>query len=128
VSFASTEYLAMRTRVGAVLNRWPTAGLAAGVVRDGSLTWFHGHGVADIGARAPVDEDTVFRIASITKTFTRDRCPRVRQHRRVRRAESNARQGCGRRGDREPDQRRDPGRAALPGRDRIFYRWHRRAD
>ena len=31
---------------------------------------FHGHGVADVESRAPVTEDTVFRVASITKTFT----------------------------------------------------------
>ena len=70
MSIASVEELAMSTRVGAVLNRWPTAGLAVGVVRDGSLAWFHGHGVADIGSGTSVDEDTVFRIASISKTFT----------------------------------------------------------
>jgi CubicO group peptidase (beta-lactamase class C family) len=64
------DEIAMRTRIGQVLNRWPTAGLAVGVIRDGSLAWFHGHGVADIGAGTPVDEDTVFRIASITKTIT----------------------------------------------------------
>ena len=60
----------MRTRIGEVLNRWPTAGLAVGVVRDGSLAWFHGHGVADIESGTRVDENTVFRIASITKTIT----------------------------------------------------------
>jgi CubicO group peptidase (beta-lactamase class C family) len=41
-----------------------------GCGRDGSLAWFHGHGVANIGSGTPVDENTVFRIASITKTFT----------------------------------------------------------
>jgi CubicO group peptidase (beta-lactamase class C family) len=60
----------MRARVGEVLNRWPTAGLAVGVVRNGSLAWFHGHGLADIGSGTPVDEHTVFRIASISKTLT----------------------------------------------------------
>ena len=64
------DELAMSTRVGAVLNRWPTAGLAVGVVRDGSLAWFHGHGVADIASGTTVDPDTVFRIASISKTLT----------------------------------------------------------
>jgi CubicO group peptidase (beta-lactamase class C family) len=44
--------------------------LAVEVVRDGSLAWFHGHGVADIGSGAPVTQDTVFRIASIFKTIT----------------------------------------------------------
>ncbi|MDD7942850.1 serine hydrolase [Actinomycetospora lutea] len=60
----------LTTRVDAVLNRWPTAGLAVGVVRDGSLRWFHGHGVADVASGTPVTADTVFRVASITKTVT----------------------------------------------------------
>jgi len=59
----------VRAWVDGVLNRWAAVGLAVGVVRDGSLQ-FHGHGVADIASRTPVTEDTVFRIASITKTFT----------------------------------------------------------
>ncbi len=52
------------------LNRWPAVGLAVGVVRDGRLEFFHGHGLADIASSTPITEDTVFRIASITKTFT----------------------------------------------------------
>jgi CubicO group peptidase (beta-lactamase class C family) len=70
VSVASIAESELKTRVAEVLNRWPTAGLAVGVVRDGSLEWFYGHGVADIESGTPVAEDTVFRIASITKTFT----------------------------------------------------------
>jgi CubicO group peptidase (beta-lactamase class C family) len=60
----------MRVRVGAALNRWPAVGLAVGVVRNGSMEQFLGHGLADIAARTPVTEDTVFRVGSITKTFT----------------------------------------------------------
>ena len=60
----------LKARIGEILNRWPAVGLAVGVVRDGSLEFFHGHGVADIASSTPVTEDTVFRIASITKTFT----------------------------------------------------------
>ena len=60
----------MTKTVHGVLNRWPVAGLAVGVVRDGELAWFHGHGVADVESGRPVDEDTVFRIGSITKTMT----------------------------------------------------------
>lgn len=70
VSVASINELELKTRVAEVLNRWPTAGLAVGVVRHGSLEWFYGHGVADIATSRPVTADTVFRIASITKTFT----------------------------------------------------------
>ncbi len=53
-----------------VLHHWPVAGLAVGVVQDGSLAWFHAHGFADLRSGTPVDADTVFRIDSITKTMT----------------------------------------------------------
>ena len=60
----------MKARVDEILNRRPAVGLAVGVVRDGSLESFYGHGFADIASKEPVTEDTVFRIGSITKTFT----------------------------------------------------------
>ncbi|MGH8835652.1 MAG: serine hydrolase domain-containing protein [Actinomycetes bacterium] len=40
------------------------------MVRNGRLEFFHGHGSADIASRTPVTADTVYRIGSITKTFT----------------------------------------------------------
>ena len=61
---------AIQARVDEILNRWPAIGLAVGVVRDGSLRLFQGHGVADIASGTPITEDTAFRVASITKTFT----------------------------------------------------------
>jgi len=67
---ASIDALTLKSKVGRILNSWPVAGLAVGVVSGGSLAWFHGHGVADIEAGTPVDQDTVFRIASVTKTIT----------------------------------------------------------
>jgi CubicO group peptidase (beta-lactamase class C family) len=70
VKAASTGEAGLKARVGEVLNHWPVAGLAVGVVRHGSLAWFHGHGVADIGSGTRVDQDTVFRIGSLTKTIT----------------------------------------------------------
>jgi CubicO group peptidase (beta-lactamase class C family) len=60
----------VRARVDEMLNRWPSVGLAVGVVREGELTHFEGRGLADIATRTPVTEDSVFRVASITKTFT----------------------------------------------------------
>ncbi len=67
---SDVDELEMKARVREILNRWPAVGLAVGVVRYGSLEFFFGHGVADIASNTPVTEDTVFRIASITKTFT----------------------------------------------------------
>jgi CubicO group peptidase (beta-lactamase class C family) len=45
-------------------------GAAAGVVHGGELAWAGGVGFADISARHPSKPDTLYRIASITKTFT----------------------------------------------------------
>ncbi len=67
---ASVDELELKARVGEVLSQWPVAGLAVGAVCGGSLAWFYGHGVADTASGVPVDQDTVFRIASVTKTFT----------------------------------------------------------
>ena len=64
------DQLELEAEIGRILNRWPAVGLAVGVVRNGRLAFFHGHGLADIASNTPVIEDTVFRIASITKTFT----------------------------------------------------------
>ena len=64
------DELGLRARVSGILNRWPAVGLAVGVVRDGRLEFFHGHGAADIASNTPVTEDTIFRVGSITKTFT----------------------------------------------------------
>lgn len=60
----------MTARVRQILNRRPAVGLAVGVIRDRSLEVFYGHGVADIASNTPVTEDTVFRVGSLTKTFT----------------------------------------------------------
>jgi len=40
------------------------------VVQPGKPIWFFGHGVGDVTTRAPVTQDTVFRVGSLTKTFT----------------------------------------------------------
>jgi len=64
------DELEIRARIWEILNRWPAVGLAVGVVRNGSLEFFSGDGVADIASDTPVTEDTIFRVGSITKTFT----------------------------------------------------------
>jgi CubicO group peptidase (beta-lactamase class C family) len=60
----------IRTRIDEILSRRPAVGLAVGVVRDGRLEFFRGHGLADVASNTPITEDTAFRIASITKLFT----------------------------------------------------------
>ena len=69
-SYPPIDDLDLKATMAQILDCWPCGGLAVGVIADGGLAWFHGHGVADVGAKAPITEDTVFRIGSITKTFT----------------------------------------------------------
>lgn len=57
-------------RVRRMLNRQAAVGLAVGVVENGALSRFFAHGFADLRAGRPVTQDTVFRVASISKTFT----------------------------------------------------------
>ncbi len=45
-------------------------GAAMGIVIDGELAWVKAAGVTDVNARTPVTADSVFRIASMTKSFT----------------------------------------------------------
>jgi CubicO group peptidase (beta-lactamase class C family) len=45
-------------------------GAAAGIVHDGELVWSGGAGFADLAAGRPSGPDVLYRIASITKTFT----------------------------------------------------------
>jgi CubicO group peptidase (beta-lactamase class C family) len=61
---------ALRMRMHEILNRRAAVGMAVGIVRDGRLDAFHGHGCADLETKRPITPDTLFRIASITKTFT----------------------------------------------------------
>jgi CubicO group peptidase (beta-lactamase class C family) len=45
-------------------------GMAVGIVVGDELVYAKGFGLRDLEAKAPVDADTVFRIASMTKSFT----------------------------------------------------------
>jgi CubicO group peptidase (beta-lactamase class C family) len=45
-------------------------GAAWGIIIDGELAHSGSSGVRDVATKAPVDADTVFRIASMTKSFT----------------------------------------------------------
>jgi CubicO group peptidase (beta-lactamase class C family) len=53
----------------AILERSGVPGLAVAVVRDGKTVYARGFGVRKIGERAPVDADTVFQIASLSKSI-----------------------------------------------------------
>jgi CubicO group peptidase (beta-lactamase class C family) len=69
-AYGPVDDLNLKAIVTQLLDRWPCAGLAVAVIRNGTFAWFYGHGLADVGVRRPITEDTVFRVGSITKTFT----------------------------------------------------------
>jgi CubicO group peptidase (beta-lactamase class C family) len=60
----------IEARTRDILNRWPAVGLAVGVVGGDGEASFVTHGVAEIASRIQITHDTVFRVASISKTFT----------------------------------------------------------
>jgi CubicO group peptidase (beta-lactamase class C family) len=58
------------TWIDATRRDWRVPGLAVGIVYRDSLVYARGFGFRDVAARLPVDERTVFAIASATKAFT----------------------------------------------------------
>jgi len=49
---------------------WQIPGLAVAVVKDGKTIFMKGFGVQSLETKKPIDENTLFRIGSITKSFT----------------------------------------------------------
>ena len=52
------------------INHYPVPGLAVGIVHRGEMIFEHCYGYADLKKEKPVSPDTIFRIMSISKTFT----------------------------------------------------------
>jgi CubicO group peptidase (beta-lactamase class C family) len=52
------------------LKIWNVPGVAVAVVRGDEVVYLKGHGVREVGKKAPVTHDTVFPLASCSKPFT----------------------------------------------------------
>ena len=61
---------AIDTYVQKTMREWQVPGLALAVVRNDSLLFAKGYGVRELGKPEPFDANTVFAIASSTKSFT----------------------------------------------------------
>lgn len=53
-----------------VMTTWKGPGMAIAVVKDDKLVFQKGYGTRELGKNAPVDQNTVFAIASNSKAFT----------------------------------------------------------
>src|SRR5688500_6347157 len=60
----------LRKRLHELLDEHRLAGFSVGVVRDQELAWSAGFGYSDVDRGARPDAHTVYRVASISKTFT----------------------------------------------------------
>jgi CubicO group peptidase (beta-lactamase class C family) len=60
----------LEEKVAAFVREERIPGVAAGVVRGDELVWWWGYGFADVETGRAPDARTLFRIASISKTFT----------------------------------------------------------
>ncbi|HET9647344.1 MAG TPA: serine hydrolase domain-containing protein [Microlunatus sp.] len=69
--------------IDAIMRRHAAVGIAVGVVRDGELDTVRSRGLADMDRGTPVTSETVFRIGSITKTFTAVAIMQLAEHGRI---------------------------------------------
>jgi D-alanyl-D-alanine carboxypeptidase len=74
----------IRERIEEQFERSGLPGAAVGVVRDQALVWSEGFGLADVERGLPPDEHTIYRVGSITKTFTATAIVQLRDEGRLR--------------------------------------------
>src|SRR5437016_1862591 len=56
--------------VAATVRDWEIPGVAVAIVKDGKVIAARGYGVRELGKPEPIDENTIFDAASLTKSFT----------------------------------------------------------
>jgi CubicO group peptidase (beta-lactamase class C family) len=61
---------AFRQQVDSDRGRLKIPGLSAVVLKDGEVLWSEGFGYADLEHKVPATPDTLYHVASLTKTFT----------------------------------------------------------
>lgn len=53
-----------------VKNGWNIPGMSVSIIKDGELIYAKGFGVREMGKDTPVDENTLYHVGSISKSFT----------------------------------------------------------
>ncbi len=64
------ELGALDTTMSQIMSQWSVPGATLAVTYNGRLVFAHGYGYADVAAREPVQPDSLFRVASLSKPFT----------------------------------------------------------
>ncbi|OGU78136.1 MAG: hypothetical protein A2499_17545 [Stygiobacter sp. RIFOXYC12_FULL_38_8] len=71
LSFAQQEKLQkIDSYINSAMKDWKMPGFAVAIVKNDSVVFAKGYGVRDVRTNEPVDENTLFMIASCTKAFT----------------------------------------------------------
>jgi CubicO group peptidase (beta-lactamase class C family) len=66
----ASRFRAAEALIDAQLTKEAVPGAAIGIVHDQTLIWSHQFGVESLATRAPVTDDTLFSICSVSKLFT----------------------------------------------------------
>lgn len=69
-AFADDRFAGMDAYIREAIQKFEVPGLAIAVVKDGEVVFARGYGVCEVDGDQPVTKDTVFSIASCTKSFT----------------------------------------------------------
>lgn len=64
------NHLTIDEYVQQAMERWQVPGMSLAIIKDGKIVHLKGYGIREIGKSEPVDENTIFAIASNTKAFT----------------------------------------------------------
>jgi N-acyl-D-amino-acid deacylase len=67
---AVLEFASLDRDIQALLRKTGVPGSAVAIAKDGRLVFARGYGVADMDTAEPVQPDSLFRVGSISKTFT----------------------------------------------------------
>jgi len=69
-AMAAPSVQSIESSIQRAMDEFQVPGMAVSVVHDGEIFYSAGHGILEIGAKDPVDDTTLFQIASVSKAFT----------------------------------------------------------
>lgn len=58
------------TGINEIMNKYPVAGISVAVIKDGKMMYVHSFGYKNLEQKIPLTNESIFRIASISKSFS----------------------------------------------------------